>query len=566
MAEEIVSTAAQPPAARFTALAGLPLQHKLGFMIVAAAAVALAAGAWLWSQAPDYRVLYANVSDRDGGAIVAAIQQMNVPYKLTEGAIQVPADKVYEVRLRLAGEGLPKGGPLGFELMENAKLGTSQFLEQVNYQRALEGELARSIQSLSAVQAARVHLALARQSAFVRDRQSPRASVLLNLYPGRALEPTQVSAIAHLVASSVPDLPLANVTVVDQGGHLLSSPGASASGLDESQLRYVHDLEQSYAKRIEAILTPLVGNGNVRAEVTADVDFSQVERAEELYKPNNHGSESAVRSEQVSETKTQEQAAAAAGTASGVPGALSNRPPATASAPLEAPPKTAVAAPDAKGNPPAAAAANAANATNATNGNGNAAALNSRKDATINYEVDKTVRHVRQPIGGVRRLSIAVVVNHRRVADAAGKASWQPLSAKEIEQLTTLAKEAAGYNEQRGDTLNVVNSLFTTPESAPLKETPFWKKPETWLYAKDVAKQLLIAAAALYIVLGVLRPMIASILAARPPLPVPELDTTSASMHVARLNHEQRLHAAQQIAQQEPKLVANVVKEWISQE
>ncbi len=554
---DLVPSTGQLPAPRLTVLAQLPTQYKLMVMVIVATAVALVAGGWIWSQTPDYRVLYANMSDRDGGAIIAAIQQMNVPFKFVEGsgAIMVPGNKVHEVRLRLAGQGLPKGGPSGFELMENPKFGTSQFLEQVNYQRALEGELARSIQSVSAVQTARVHLALSKQSVFVREQQKPSASVVLNVYPGRSLEPAHVSAIVHLVSSSVPDLPIKNVTVIDQHGNLLSSAGQNTPpGLEPGQLRYVHELEQSYAKRVEAILIPIVGAANVRAEVTADVDFSQVERAEELYRPNGNGSEPVVRSQQTSETTS----SAPNGGNGGVPGALSNQPPAN--------PTAAVSQPAANG-----AAASGANAANGAAAN---SSVNARKDATINYEVDKTIRHVRQPLGGIKRLSVAVVVNHRREVDNAGKVSYKPLADSEMAKITELVKDATGYSKERGDTVNVVNSPFTVvqPEIAP--EPPFWKKPDLYQMAKEIGKNLLIAAAVIYLILGVLRPLVTRLLAHKP---APAADTEDESMAsavaarrsnaaMARRSYEERLQVAQQLAQEEPKLVANVVKEWMATE
>src|SRR6188768_3412210 len=263
-------------------LAQMSSQQKMGLMLAVSAIVALLAGGWMWTQAPEYKVLFSNISDRDGGAIIASLQQLNVPYKFADGggAILVPANQVHDVRLKLAAQGLPKGGLVGFELMENQKFGTSQFLEQVNFQRALEGELARSIQALSAVSSARVHLAIPKQSVFVREQQKPSASVLLNLHLGRSLEPQQVNAIIHLVSSSVPNLPVKNVTVVDQHGELLSKIDESGAntGLDPGQLKYVQALEQSYIKRIEAILGPIVGQENVRAQVAADIDFSQSEQ------------------------------------------------------------------------------------------------------------------------------------------------------------------------------------------------------------------------------------------------------------------------------------------------
>ncbi|MBS0309459.1 MAG: flagellar M-ring protein FliF, partial [Proteobacteria bacterium] len=360
-----------------------PTGRSLVLMVGAALIVAVMTGVWMWAQQSDYKVLFSNFSDRDGGAIVASLQQMNVPYKFADGggAILVPSAQVHEARLKLAAQGLPKGGNVGFELMENQKLGVSQFLEQVNFQRALEGELARSIQSISSVQAARVHLALPKSSVFVRDQQKPTASVLLNLYPGRTLDQQQVSAVVHLVASSVPELPPGNVSVVDQNGNLLSDahkPGGSNGTLDATQLKYVQEVQQNIARRIESILTPIVGLNNVRAEATADVDFSNSEQAAEIYKPNQAANSGSVRSQQSSESVNGGNVAAG-----GVPGALSNQPPAPATAPLTIPPAPAV---------PATAAAATAAAGAAAGANGTAMSVGPNgtmhKDVTVNYEVD----------------------------------------------------------------------------------------------------------------------------------------------------------------------------------
>ena len=553
---ELVPSAPQYPAPRITVLANMPVQQKLTLGVLLATAIALLAGAWMWSQTPDFRVLYANMNERDGGAIIAAIQQLNVPYKFVDGsgAIMVPADKVHEVRLKLAAQGLPKGGPSGFELMENPKFGTSQFLEQVNYQRALEGELARSIQSVSAVQGARVHLALSKPTVFVREQQKPSASVVLNVYPGRTLEPAQVSAIVHLVASSVPDLPVKNVTVIDQNGTLLSSVGQNTPpGLDPSQLRYVAELEQGYAKRVEAILAPVLGVGNVRAEVTADVDFSQTERAEEVYRPNGNPSEAAVRSQQNTEATSTNGAGGAAG---GVPGATSNQPPANPTAPVNGQPAPTT---------PAAAAPPPQN-------------VSAQKNATVNYELDKTIRHVRQPLGGVKRVSVAVVVNHRKEVDGAGKVTLKPLAEPELAKITDLVKEAVGYNKERGDTVSVMNSPFTTTTPEAVPDTPLWKSPELWHWAMTVGKHLLIAGLALYLILGVLRPLFQRLMTTRPvAAQIPPADIaaehaaaaaaeSAARLTASRKSYEERLMVAQNLATQEPKIVANVVKEWMTKE
>ena len=531
-------------------------QQKMGLILAVSAVVALAVAGWMWNQTPDYKVLFSNISDRDGGAIVASLQQMNVPYKFAEGggAILVPANQVHDVRLKLASQGLPKGGLVGFELMENQKFGTSQFLEQVNFQRALEGELARSIQSLAAVSGARVHLAMPKQSVFMREQQKPSASVLINLHAGRTLDSQQVSAIMHLVSSSVPNLPLKNVTVVDQHGNLLSRIDESNvnTGLDPSQLKYVQALEQSYIQRIEAILSPIVGQENVRAQVAADIDFAQSEQTSELYKPNQDPADSAVRSQHTSESASRPGSGEG-----GVPGALSNQPPAPATAPVTTPP----AAPNAAQPGAAPGAAAVVSPT----------PPNTRKDSTINYEVDKTIQHVRKPVGGIKRLSVAVVVNYRKVTDQNGVTSAKPLTDAEKVQITDLVKEAMGFSNERGDTLNVVNSAFADIERELIPELPLWKQPDMVELGQQIAKTLLISALILYLVLGVLRPLLKRINPPpAPPLPVEQRDDSVPHVIPAPKpplqisQHEQTLALARQLARDDPKMVANVVKQWVA--
>ena len=512
-------------------------------MLGVAAVVGVMSGVWLWTQQPDYRVLFSNFSDRDGGAIVAALQQSNIPYKFADGgtAILVPADQVHDVRLKLASQGLPKGGNVGFELMENQKLGVSQFLEQVNFQRALEGELARSIQSLGAVQAARVHLALPKASVFVRDQQKPTASVLLNLHPGRSMDPQQVSAIVHLVASSVPDLPTKNVTVVDQNGNLLSETGKqNSNGLDPTQLKYVHELQQSIVKRIESIVSPIVGPSNVRAEATADVDFSHSEQAAETYKPNGTPNASTIRSQQTSESQSSNPLGA-----TGIPGALSNQPQPNATAPIAGGAQ----------QPPAAAATPAGNV---------------QKDMTVNYEVDKTVRYVQQPMGGIKRLSVAVVVNYKKEVGKDGKVTMKPLTDAEKTQITDLVKEAMGFNKDRGDSLNVVNSPFAGAEKEVIPETPIWKRPEAIDMALSGGKYALGIGILLYLFFAVLKPLFNRIMKTfEPPQPQIEQDAVVHIEHEVEpmgqkpRSYQDNLEAAKTLARNDPKMVANVVKAWV---
>lgn len=515
--------------------------------------VAIMAGVWMWSREPEYRVLFANFTDRDGGAITASLDQMGIEHRFSEGggAILVPADKVHDARLKLAAQGLPKGGNVGFELMENQKLGTSQFLEQVNYQRSLEGELARSIQSLSAVSAARVHLALPKPSVFVREQQKPTASVLLNLQPGRVLEPGQVQAIVHLVASSVPELPTSNVTVVDQAGNLLSetTPQAGARQLDPNQLKYVHQLQQEIVRRVESIVTPLVGAANVRAEATADIDFAQVDTAAETYKPNSPPNESAIRSQQTSE------ASGPAPVAAGVPGTLSNQPPGVATAPIE-------------GAAPAAGTQAAP------------AAGPSRKDATTNFEVDKTIRYEQRPMGAIKRLTVGVVVNYRRIVDpATGKVTVRPLSAAEITQINDLVREAMGYNKDRGDTLNVTNAPFEGVDRPVEKLAPpqWWKDPDNLPLAKEALKYVVAAALLAFLFFRVLKPMLRPVLhridliADSTPRTIDPEEALSieerAQLEAMEANqargYRDNLQMAKKLAKEDPRIVANVVKAWV---
>jgi len=526
--------------------------QKLGLAAALAAAIALVVVAFLWARTSEYRVLYSNLSDRDGGEVIGALAQQNVPYRVAEGGsvILVPGDRVYELRLQLAAQGLPKGGAVGFELMDTQKFGMSQFAEQVNYQRALAGELSRTVQSIAAVQGARVHLAIPRPTVFVRDRQHPSASVLVSLYPGRMLDAGQVSAIQHLVASGVPELEPRDVTVVDQGGNLLSGTDVAApgtSGLDASQLKYLHAVEASYAARIENILKPIVGADNVRAQVTAALDFNQVEQTSETFKPNPAPQEATIRSQQTVETVTVNPQGP-----TGVPGALSNQPPGAATAPLTAP--TAKPPQPAASPPP----------------------TNTHRENIVNYEVDKTIRHTKGEVGTVKRLSAAVVVNYRRGPDSDGKPTYSALSEQELAQINTLAREAMGFSQERKDTLNVVNAPFSAEAVVAGVEAPDeWTVAVRRLTSPSGVGSLVmygVAGLALLVALLLVRSAVRDLTRAGQRAPgvaggpiEPQLSGAGAYGPAPEPGYDADLRAVKDIARQEPRVVANVVKDWVGQ-
>lgn len=538
----------------------LPPQRKIGLMVAVAAVIAIIVAAFMWAQTPDYRVLYGNLDDRDGGAVIDSLQRQNIPYKMGDGgAILVPSTMVYEARLKLATEGLPKGGSVGFELLDNQKFGITQFQENVNYQRALEGEITRTVEAVSAVQSARVHLAIPKPTVFVRDQQKPSASVLVNLYSGRALDKAQVAGIVHLVASSVPEMPPSNVTIIDQNGNMLtqSADKGAVTGLDSSQLEYLHQVEQSYARRIESIISPITGPNNIRAQVTADLDFSMTEQTAEVYKPNPTPEQSSIRSQQTSETTGD-----GGQTAAGVPGALSNQPPGAATAPINAP----------GGRTPAGGA----NATPAPSSP-------IHKESTTNYELDKTISHTKMPVGSVKRLSVAVVVNNKAIKDKKGNVNYQPLSKDELAQVYNLAREAMGFNQNRGDTLNVVNASFNLGDVEAVEALPFWKDPVVLSLAAMAMKWLGIIGLVILLVVMVIKPMVTELKNAGAPTLSAEgprfeggesLETMANEQgEIVTIggrkkahSYEEDLQLVKDMARQEPKIVANVVKDWVNKE
>jgi flagellar M-ring protein FliF len=548
----VMVTPVEPPPNFVQRLSGLPLRSKLtmgvGLLALAGAVLAVT----LWSAQGDYRPLFTGLADKDGGAVIGQLAAMNVPYKHEAGGtILVPAGQVYELRMKLAAAGLPKGGTgnaVGFELMDKSSIGQTQFNERLNFQRGLEGELTRTITALADVADARVHLAIPQQNGFFREQQKPSASIMLTLRGGRTLDRSQIAGIVHLVSSSVPELTPKAVSVLDQTGALLSNTGAdSASGLDSQQLQYKQQVEAGFNKRIIELLEPVVGRDNLRSTVTADVDFSQTEATAEEYRPNQGPNATAsVRSSQSNESNN-----ATPPQPTGVPGAASNQPPVPATAPI-----------------------NGASAPLQAAG-GSGSANSSRREQVTNYELDKTVRVTRAATGTVKRINSAIVVNQRSITDPKGKTTSVPMPPEEVARLTDLIKEAVGFNADRGDSVKVISAPFVVEKLEPA-DVPLWKQP--WLL--DLARSALVPLAcvliALIAVFGMIRP---AIRAAAPPAPAEPPASESLNevvdetellpAHLPKLEaplHNEKLERARALARDNPIAVANIMRDWIAGE
>jgi flagellar M-ring protein FliF len=543
---------------------GLPASLKPILLLVGiAAAVAAGVTVVLWTRGPSYSLLYANIAAEDQSQIAQALDTAQIPYRIQPGSnsIEVASERVSEARMKLAGQGLPASGG-GFALMDkDPGFGVSQFMENARYQHALETELGRTIANLRPIEGARVHLAIPRQSAFVRDKHPGSASVFVQVKPGRRLEQGQVQAIVNLVASSIPELEPSQVTVVDQQGRLLSSPeGHDEFSLREQQFDMVHRLEEDYTQRIEALLAPMIGPGRVRAQVVAQVDMAVSEEAHEQYKPESQ----IVRSEQLSEQTTRDGSAV-----QGVPGALTNQPPAGGVA--QPPPNTNAVAPNA--NTAKAAAPPAGPTQPVAGAGGGAAADGTSKQTTRNYEIDRTLAYTRQPAGKLKRLTVAVLIDNMRSLDKDGKAKEVPLTPQQLEHVNQLVKDAVGFDEARGDNVSVVNASFTAEAPVPEGElqTPvFWESPLFLNIAKLVAGLV----ALLVLVLSVLRPMMRSLVGpARAVQFMPRTGEPLASNAPAlpaatakevALTHEQQVEQARTLVNQDPKRVAQVVRGWVA--
>ena len=532
------------------------IEHKPGFFslpptrqigLIVSMAISIAIGGlvvnWLWE--PNYTSLYSGLEARDASEVVAALQAVGIPYKLeaATGGVLVESGRVHEARLKMAAQGLPKGTGIGIEILqEEQSFGTSQFVESARYHHAMETELARTISTMSNVKSARVHLAIPKRSVFVRNQDPPSASVALNLYGGRTIDEGQVNAIVHMVASSIPHLSAGQVTVVDQSGRLLSSgDGTGKMAMSSKQYEYNRQVEDDYADRLVHLLEPIVGVGKVRANVSAEIDFTEEESTEELFNPERQ----AVRSEQSSET------ASIAGSATGgVPGALSNQPPAGG---------TLVEGPG------------------VVNADGTVSVVpkNSSKNSVRNFELDRTIRHKRQHTGMVKRLTVAVLVDDKVTVEG-NTIERTPLTDEEIQRITTLVQQSIGYDQERGDRINVINASFTPAEVAEaLPEPSMLEQP----WVRNLGKQLLAGIIILVLIFTILKPTVKKLTDYQPPvhrLQSPDGEYEEGD-EMARLekkeagialpsDHDQKVEFAKAMVGQDPCKVANVVKGWIGNE
>ncbi|MGB5276378.1 MAG: flagellar basal-body MS-ring/collar protein FliF [Gammaproteobacteria bacterium] len=531
---------AENVSAQVQGFGALPALRQLGLMVGLAVSVALGVTIAMWSQSPNYSMLYGNLSAKDMSHVTLALDDAAIEYRLERGAgaIMVPADKVHQARMSLATQGLPHGSDVGFELLEKDQgFGSSSFLQKARYQRALEGELAQSISKLNVVESARVHLAIPKQSAFARKTAKPAVSVVLNLYPGRVLDEMQVAGIVNMVASSVPELDAENVTIIDQKGRLLNNAGSNADMLlSSTQFDYTRKLEERYVKRIIDIISPIVGMDGVRAQVVADVDFTAQEQTTESYVPE----QTVVRSEQLYEESTDTPAAM------GIPGALSNQPPPAGTTEDFQTQEATAAQP-----------------------------IRNTSRSVRNYEVDRTISHTRKSPVSLNKLSVAVVVDYRLAQNKEGETERMPLENSEMERITALVREAVGLNQARGDTINVVNTPFQLPaEVEPLPDVPIWE--QAWLLS--LVKQLLGALAVLFIAFGVLRPMLRNLstqgkYSAAQALPAGQSagqlalgeDQLTLS-NQSQASGKQLLEMASTMAKEDPKRVAQVLNTWVSKE
>lgn len=549
MANNAISTSAF---SQLTSLSQLPLVRQFGFMLILAASIALGTATVLWSRTAGYTPLYASMTSQDSSDVVSALEQRGVPYRIDNntGLVTVPADRIREIRMQLANEGLPRTSSKGFDILEeDQSIGTSNFIEQARYQRALEQELVQTIKQIQGVRDARVHLSIPRQTSFIRNSRRPSASVMIDVAAVTTPGDTQLSGILHLVASSVAGMQTEDVSIVDQRGNLLSDKSNSQLGSTSETMRYTRSIELEYSNRIIDILTPIVGAGNVRAQVSANLDFTSTETTEERYNPDN----SVVRSEQVQE----ERMGGAAGTGSVAPGTLADAPPQ-----------------DGNGQ-----AAQQAQIQNGSNGN-------SRLSSTRNFEIDRSVNHIKRAPGTIQQLSVAVLVDLQsgQLVDGTPVELDQAEIDQRIQRLTQLVRDSVGYSADRGDSVSVINEQFLSPEALPEVTIPLWEQPWFFTTLKQAGASMIV----IFLIFGVLRPAMKSVVGTAPAakrgraklaVAGPSMDVGDDTVEVSQQAaaqqidappppavsvYDQNLSRAQSLVSQEPQRAARMIQNWLT--
>ena len=535
------------PAELQNKLAAIPIAQKILAVAGIAATIAVVIAVMLWANQPVYHLLYSNLSAEDAGAITEKLREMKVLYEIKDGnAILVPGEKVYELRLLLAGQGIPSGGGVGFEIFDRTTIGMTDFVQKINYKRALQGELARTIGQLAEVEHARVHLAIPEKTLFSDKKDTARASVVLKLRGGRTLSQNQVQGVVHLVASSVEGLGAENITVVDTLGNVLSRPSDDSYGtqLTNYQTEHQRGLEKSMEERVQSMLERAVGSGKAVVRVSSTLDFKQIETTEEKYDPDS----AAVRSEQ----RVQENSSGSSASASGVPGVVSNLPGAKSENPQ------------------------------AVGDKGGASSQSKRAQETIKYEINKTVKHMVEPVGTIKRLSAAVLIdgNYEPAKGADGKETrkYIPRTEEEITKYTEIVKKAIGYSEERGDQVEVLSIPFESNIS--VSEGEVEKKSSFQITAllpfiKYVAALLVAALVFLFIV----KPLMKTVLAPNPGmgmLPggmagagvfprVSEMEGGTLPMQLQMDSDVKARDEIVKIARENPQQTAKLIKSWMSE-
>jgi flagellar M-ring protein FliF len=544
----------------------LKQNRKMLLLIVGVIILSIICLAYLWIKDESYGVLFSNLNDKDGGEIISQLDKMNIPYKFSSSGttILIPDDKIYDTRLRIAQQGLPKGGAVGFELLDKETFGISQFNEQINYQRALEGELSRTISIISSINDARVHIAIPKPSLFVRERKPPSASVAITLLPGRSLSQGQIDAIIHLISSSVPELQADKVTIIDQHGHLLTGDSYQGRNANVAQLEFNERIENNVRERVEKIIIPILGKKNVMVQVNADIDFSRQESTSEIYDPNSDIANQTIRSKQQVENRQ----LANHTNIGGVPGALSNQPVPIPSAPIDG-------------------------KTESAESEDNKKSYNLQSNNTFNFEVNRQVVHSKIPEGRIKRLSVAVLVNYKFITtEAEGKddneeqsdedkttEKWVKLDSDELKNIEALARQAMGFSEVRGDTLTVANLKFTDQISEENESLAFWQTQEFYDMTKSGIKYLIFIFIAWILWRKVLRGIWLKL---QRQLFITSEKTSDSQSSVSDEKLDYKAHSKQQqkifednmhqqqyirkIVEKDPRVMALIIRDWINKE